>query len=324
MPQQRSPKPTDKTLSEENIIELLQQLNCSAANLKPADDVAQLKSGSMAYAATDSLIEGTHYRDGWLSPADIAYKLFARNWSDFLCKNLRPRHALLNLALSRRSTTPAFLWQFLRELDRLLSAHGIALIGGDTARARTDVFTLTFLAHSGTPIWRSNTGVRAGDKIVQLGHVGGSEFARWQLGRNLSSDAKILKYFKKPQLFEKLPRASQLKASIDQSDSVRKTLQLLAQAGRLHLEINLDQILVSHGGIEGAQVILAAAEDLAIFAITDKKAKFPPATARIQPNTPAFRDIGVVKSIRVDSPGVTYFAGGKIVHSGGHEYRHFG
>lgn len=293
-------------LSESEIIARISQLKSSRENLIAGDDIAGFKTGGVTYAGTDSLIENVHYKHSWLSPADIAYKLFARNWSDFLCKGIKAEYALLNLNLKRASATPEFLLPFLRELDRLFTRHYITLVGGDTARAQGDSFTMTLLGSRGKFIPRRGKKIQAGDLIVQLGTVGGSDWARKQLARKAPVAERIRKMFARPQIFTNLPRGLELKAALDQSDSVAKTLQLIAQNNKVSIHIDVGAIRVSHADIRKPRSILAAAEDLAVFGIAAKS---------VSP----FRVIGHIESC--GSPGVVYRHRGKTVsYAGGFEH----
>lgn len=293
-------------LSESAILAQIAQLKSSQKNLIAGDDIARFKTAGLTYAGTDSLIENVHYRRGWLSPADIAYKLFARNWSDFLCKGIKAEHALLNLNLKRSSATREFLSPFLRELDRLFTRFGITLVGGDTARAHADGFTLTLLGSKGKFIPRRGQNIRAGDLIVQLGAVGGSDLARKYLAGKVITPERIRKLFARPQIFTQLPRGVVLKAALDQSDSVDKTLRLLAVNNNATIHIDVQAIQVSHTDIRKPRAILGAAEDLAVFAIAAK-------------GVSPFRVIGQIESC--GTPGVVYRHGGKIVsYAGGFEH----
>ncbi|MBN8221862.1 MAG: hypothetical protein J0L53_13130 [Spirochaetes bacterium] len=308
----------ERPLTEEEIIALIGRLRSAAKNPLAGDDIARFKTGALSYAGSDSLIEQVHYKPGWLSPADIAYKLFARNWSDFLCKGIRPAHALLNLNLKRTSASAEFIRPFLRALDALLTKYAIVLVGGDTARSRTDSFTLTFIGHQGKFIPRRNPAVRAGDLVLQLGAVGGSEYARRMFTGKRAMPQRLLQPFRRPHLFERLPAETQLKAALDQSDSLAKTLRILAAENRAVIHVDLDRVELSHRDILRPRDILVAAEDLAVFGIAAK-------------SSTAFRVIGHIESIREKRPGVVYRHRGKIVSTAAHDatgfttigFRHF-
>jgi thiamine-monophosphate kinase len=301
-------------LSESEIISRIARLKSSAKNLIAGDDVGAFRLQGIAYCGSDSVIENTHYRSSWVTPGDIAVKLFARNWSDFIVKGIKPRYAMLNLGLSQKNAEPGFLNPFLAGLDRLFSRHAMTLIGGDTARSATDVFTLTFFGDRGKFIPRKGRGVKPGDLIVQLGPIGGADLARRLMRQKAGCPRAIKKFFTHPQILPALPGRNFLKAAIDQSDSVAKTFAILAQMNSAELTIAVEKIRVSHPRIVKAAEILNAAEDLAVFAIADKT---------LIKTTRAFQPVGHIESIRVKHPGVVYRLRGKTVSHTADGYEHF-
>ena len=319
-------KPADQ-ITETEILRLIGRMKASAANALKADDIGYFTGAKKTYAATDSLIAGVHFRHDWLTPAEIAYKLFARNWSDFLCKGIRPHAALLSLALTRQTARQSFVIPFLRALDRLFTANGITLTGGDTAHSANDVFTLAFFGTRGKLVPRATRTVRRGDLVVQLGGVGGSNFALNRLLKAGELTPREKACFSRPQIFPHLPQAKFLKATIDQSDSVQKSLRLLANANQVKLRIDIDSILPSHkrvlSGLSTGAKILLAAEDLAIFAIASSailKETGPAAQAK---GSHTFRAVGIVESIQTRSPRVDYHLNGRPIKAPVHDFEHF-
>lgn len=314
-------------LTEDAIIRLIARLRSSAANPLKADDIGYFRGGIRTYAATDSLIAGVHFRHEWLRPADIAWKLFARNWSDFLCKGIRPTSALLSLALTRQTAHTGFIAPFLRSLDGLLTQHGITLTGGDTAHSANDVFTLAFFGTSGKFLPRANKAVRPGDLVVQLGGVGGSNFALERLLKAGGLSPREKAFFARPQIFPLLPQAKFLKATIDQSDSILKSLQLLADANQARLSIDVCAILPSHNrvisGLSAKAQILLAAEDLAVFAIASPAILKESGRAAHPKGSHTFRAVGKVESIQTRAPRVDYHQGGQPVKPPAHDFEHF-
>jgi thiamine-monophosphate kinase len=307
-------------VDEAAVLAFIARLKSSRDNPLKADDIGFLPGSGRVYAATDSLVENTHYRDAWLSPADIAYKLFARNWSDFLCKGIRPDAALLNFSLRPRPDAAEFTKKFLRALDALLFRHGITLVGGDVTRSGHDHFTLAFFGRQGRFIPRASGKLRAGDLVLQLGAVGASDAALVLLERQPDCRKSITRGFRRPHLFDRLPAFGQLLASIDQSDSVHKSLLLLAEGCRAELHVNLAELQIApayrrHCSHNPA-LYPAAAEDLAVFALARnfRGSSEPTAT---------FRPIGEVKTIRAKKPCVRYFWHGEEILPRVDEFEHF-
>lgn len=314
-------KKRDRILSETEIIAEVAKLKCSRKNAIPRDDIGVFTAHGKVYAATDSLIEGVHYLEAWLSPADIAYKLFARNYSDFAVKGVRPQFALLSLALKRDHAITSFILPFLRELDRLFTHHRMTLIGGDTSRAASDHFTLAFFGNGKHFVPRRANGIREGDLVLQAGTIGGSDAARAKLVSGTGFSKALSAPFRRPQYLEVPLSLAQAKAAIDQSDSMQKTLQLLCEANNVQLEVDLETVLAAKaiGQVtnENAQQLLSAAEDLAIFCIA-------PGGGRVRSKSaPAFRPIGRVKYIHVRRPHVSYTLHGKPYDHPAITFEHF-
>lgn len=312
--------PRPARLSETEILDLIANLRCSRRNRIQGDDIAVFRGSRNVYAASDALIEGVHFKHGWLSPADIAYKLFARNWSDFLCKGIRPSAALLNLSLRTASARHEFVAAFLRRLDTLFHTHGLTLIGGDTARSPHDHFSLTFLGTAGKFIGRRSRSIKRGDLILQLGHVGGSTSVVNKLIKKLPCREKEMRFFRAPQIFTALPHSGHLKATIDQSDSVMKSLSLLAQNNDAGLTLEISKLQLSRPDLRRHKDfpanVLGAAEDLAVFAIADARLPLPRGSA-------AFRAVGFVDSIHQRKARVTYLLNGHPIKPPADGFEHF-
>jgi thiamine-monophosphate kinase len=307
-------------VDEAAVLAFIARLKSSRDNPLKADDIGFLPGSGRVYAATDSLVENTHYRDAWLSPADIAYKLFARNWSDFLCKGIRPDAALLNFSLRPRPDAAEFTKKFLRALDALLFRHGITLVGGDVTRSGHDHFTLAFFGRQGRFIPRASGKLRAGDLVLQLGAVGASDAARVLLEDQPDCRGHLTRGFRRPHLFHRLPAHAQLLASIDQSDSVHKSLLLLAQGCRAELHVDLAKLHIAPAyrrlyGNNPARYP-AASEDLAVFALARNYGGSSESAA-------TFRPIGEVKTIRANKPCVRYFLHGEEILPRVDEFQHF-
>jgi thiamine-monophosphate kinase len=95
------------------------------------DDAALLRvpAGHELVAALDTLVEGRHFPAG--CPAQsIGHRALAVNLSDIAAMGAEPAWFLLALTLPRADE--AFLEGLSRGMFELASAHGVALVGGDT------------------------------------------------------------------------------------------------------------------------------------------------------------------------------------------------
>ncbi len=132
------------------------------------DDAATLPSG--AVVTVDQQIEGVHFPAG-LSPALVARRLLAVNLSDIAASGAHPRHAFLALA-----APPGFDHRrFFRALVRACDDHGVALAGGDLARAPQLHLSLTLIGErSKSDLTLARDAARPGQRLWLGGTLGES------------------------------------------------------------------------------------------------------------------------------------------------------
>ncbi|MBZ5534379.1 MAG: thiamine-phosphate kinase [Acidobacteriia bacterium] len=138
------------------------------------DDAAVIESsrGLRWCLTTDLLIEGIHFDLRHDSPHSVGHKSLAAGLSDVAAMGATPRFALISIAVpSSRAHT--FLPCYYRGFMELADRHQVALMGGDTSRARSQIFIDVIVVGSvraGREILRS--GARAGDHIFVTGALG--------------------------------------------------------------------------------------------------------------------------------------------------------
>lgn len=142
----------------------------------PGDDAAIVEPGGRPLAVTtDALVEGVHFRPGWLSPAELGARAIAVNLSDLAAMGATPRWTLVAaIAPPERSAS---------ELDRILNAcaaasaaAGAAMIGGNLSRGDALSLTVTAIgAVEGSVLERR--GARPGDLLVVTGTLGAAAAA---------------------------------------------------------------------------------------------------------------------------------------------------
>lgn len=271
---------------ERDIIEKLHSKTAEAGEipgLGVGDDAAFLVLSSFEQdkliISTDSLVEGVHYDSRFSSYGDVAAKLFEMNASDILAKGGHPRWALLNMNITREfAADEAALQDFIDVLADKFIESGVALIGGDTTGSSTNTFTITVLGGAHEFIRRGGD-LLEGDLLVVSGEIGGSSHAikLWQEGKTPSSEAAFAHRRPKACWDNRWLFELKAKASIDQSDSVLETLELLSSAADVLLEVELEKLPLC-ADVKAldqknlVQAALGAAEDLALFAILPAEA----------------------------------------------------
>lgn len=214
---------------------------------RPRDDDAAIlpraPDGASLVLATDALEEGVHFREGWLSLEDLAWKLLAVNLSDIAAMGAEPSGYLLSLAWPE--TWPvgdaAVLGAALEAAER---AWACPLLGGDTdMRPGSARLEAAIVGHARHPVLRS-TG-RSGDGLYVTGPLGGAAAVVERLLAGLPIDpadpawSDALARFRRP--VPRLDAARSVRArasaSIDLSDG------LLPDAGRLALASGLAAVI---------------------------------------------------------------------------------
>ena len=142
----------------------------------PGDDAAVVRGAARLVLTTDTLVDGVHFRRGWLTPAGLGRRAFAVNASDVAAMGAVPRWALLALEAPPRMP--------VAELDALALAFagaaeraGARLVGGNVARGPHLAVTVALVGEApGRIVTRA--GARAGDVVYVTGMLGASGAAR--------------------------------------------------------------------------------------------------------------------------------------------------
>ncbi len=242
--------------------------------------VARVRDGSSLVATTDALVEGTHFRWDWSSPADVGYKSVSVNVSDLAAMGAEPRWLLL--ALCAPPSTPDERLEGLYEgISQACGTYGAELIGGDTVSADKVVLAVTALGEiQGDPLRRS--GAKAGDVLAVTGPLG-----RAATGVNLllSQDSKrvspedalaCMDAHRRPaaRVAEGLAlRRAGVHAAIDISDGLASDIRRLAEASSVGIELDAARLPVAAEarriaearGWDQERMVLGGGEDLELL-----------------------------------------------------------
>ncbi len=263
--------------------ELIDKIKLAAGNnaglLKGiGDDCAVFSSGAdeLTLVSMDTLVEGVHFDLLWHGAEDLGHKAAAVNISDIAAMGGRACYVLLSIA-APRSTSPAWLDDFMRGFLAELSQYKISLIGGDTVASRAGLsFSITILGKSsvGQVLYRS--GAKVDDVIMVSGCLGdaavGLELCRQaRSGERRWADltAAHLTPVGELPLGELLATSGLVTAMLDMSDGLATDLAHLCEASGLGAHVEAAMIPLSASARQAAhdlnldlmQLALSGGED---------------------------------------------------------------
>jgi thiamine-monophosphate kinase len=214
------------------------------------DDAALLRvpEGVELVAAVDTLVEGRHFPAG-SDARSIGHRALAVNLSDMAAMGAEPAWATLALTLPRADAE--WLDGFARGFGELASAHGVALVGGDTTAGPLTI-SVQILGHvpRGSALRRG--GGRAGDVLAVTGTLGdagaGLALATGALQTKDSAAAReLLNRFEYPTPRVEFGIAARgiASAAMDVSDGLVGDLPKLAAAGGVGATIDVARLPLS-------------------------------------------------------------------------------
>jgi thiamine-monophosphate kinase len=196
------------------------------------DDAAVLEVGGEALVLThDMMVEGVHFLPEQ-DPADIAWKLVARNLSDLAAKGAAPLGVLLGHMLGEDDE------RFVEGLAEVLGLFEVPLLGGDTVGGglpRTlGITAIGRATHRPVP---SRSGARPGDGLFVSGPLGAAMLGFEALRDGTRADSTAYRR-PQPRLAQGIALAPLASAMMDISDGLLLDAWRLAEASAVTLAID--------------------------------------------------------------------------------------
>lgn len=186
--------------------------------------------GNLVYAK-DLFCENSHFKKGWLSYKQIAYKSMIVNISDIIVMNAVPKYALIGLSVPKdiQNSEISALYDGFNEACK---DFGIEIIGGDTISSELLSVSVTIVGelHS-KPNMRKD--LKIGDILCFSGKLGSSLKALNSLLRlgKPSSNSRFFKPVLRDKFFYKSSKF--INAAMDISDGLNRDLGRLADINRV-------------------------------------------------------------------------------------------
>ena len=211
------------------------------------DDAAllQVPPGNALVAATDTLVEGRHFRVG-APPESIGHQALAVNLSDLAAMGAEPAWALLSLSLPEAQES--WLQRFADGLYALADRHGIGLVGGDTVRGPL-VVTIEVLGFVAPSEALRRDGARPGDLLFVSGWPGESAAGLAALESGVPANALdplVRRHlYAEPRIALGRALRGRASAAMDVSDGLLGDLGKLCAASGAGARVDLERLPVS-------------------------------------------------------------------------------
>ena len=232
----------DKAKNPENI-------SWQQALIGIGDDAAVWESdGTIQLATTDSLVQDTHFDLSTTSWEELGWKAIAVNLSDIAAMGGIPRYALVSLALPGELET-ACIADLYRGMAQIAGEFGVAIVGGNIARADKTMITATLLGSAEDKAVLTRSAAVSGDQVAVTGYLGLSAAGLRMLKQNLDFDAETSRLLRRAYL-QPMPRVKEgqillqqgVRAAIDISDGLIADLAHVCEASQTSARIRADSV----------------------------------------------------------------------------------
>ena len=235
----------------------------------PGDDCAVVQLGTTrVLLSCDAMVEGVHFRREWAPPGSIGWKAVAAALSDIAAMGGTARYILITLGCPADTDT-AYLSQLYSGIAEISEHYNVAVVGGDTVRAGTELFldiTVVGELEAGVEP-RCRNGAQPGDVVAVTGYPGSSGLGLAALERGDAPAALLEAHTRpRPRLAEGawLARESAVHAMIDISDGIASDLGHIADCSGVCISLKKENLPISKEMQTYAQSIGVSPEDYAL------------------------------------------------------------
>ena len=212
------------------------------------DDAALLDvpPGHHLAVSTDSTVENVHFRRGWLTPHEIAYRATVAALSDLAAMAATPMGLVSALAIPR--DWRGQLSEIAEGIGEAAEEFATPIVGGNVTGGALLTITITVLGSVEHALPRS--GVQPGDTLYVTGQLGASGAALRALEKGDNPAPEHRSRFARPTPRIKEARwlaANGARAAIDVSDGLLSELTHLAAASGVRIQLVAEGVPLAEG-----------------------------------------------------------------------------
>jgi thiamine-monophosphate kinase len=210
----------------------------------PGDDAAVVEvNGTRLLLTTDAIVEGVHFRQGWMTPRQIGRKAYLVNASDIAAMGGRPRFCVVSTGAPPHIPVRS-LSALHRGIADAAAETGALLVGGNLSRAEELFVSVTLVGESKRPVTRA--GAQPGDLLFVSGTLGLAAAGLHALLRDRRASGSAVTRFREPvprlHAGAALARAGVVSAMIDVSDGLLQDLHHICEASGVGAQIELEKL----------------------------------------------------------------------------------